>query len=666
MLTLGLAGGLDPAHDQILDMPENYTYDGAAVLVRNGEIVAATEEERHNRIKHSNKFPLESIRFCLDQCGLTAQDIDIFAYYVAEDAANALLTRLYLSRPDLPFRVDARTMMSGALSMSLGCEIGPDRVAFYPHKLTHAASAIGNSGFATSLVYVVDTVGGLFEASWSDRGEVRLDDLVAIPASKSMNLLWQTVLPFLGFGLFDEHRAVALAGYGDPDAFRPIFDGLYELLPDGDYALNPQRVALLVGKIEPRRRQEPPGQAHKDLAASLQHTTEEIVLHVLRHYREKTGQRNLCLAGGMIENTSVSGKVLRSDLFDEVFVHPAAYDTGCAVGAALLAASEVGDRLRRERVPHVYWGTDIGPETEVSAELERWQGFLGFERSPDIVGRTAELLASGAVLGWVQGRAEFGSHPLGNRSILADPRPEDMRERVSAATGRLEPYRAFAPSVPEERAGDFFELPTGPLPFMTFAVDVHEDKRAQLPSVTHVDGTARPHTVSQRANPRFWALLNAFGELTDVPVLLNTSFNNNVEPTVDSVTDAVVCFLTTGLDYLVVGDLLIHREEPGPADWFRLEISLPPYVKLFCVKGHTEREQMTSRHEIRTSYDPPVRRKISPELGALLGTLDRPATVGELLARGPGAEVALAELRELWSERLVRITAPDAPPEALS
>jgi carbamoyltransferase len=662
MLTLGLAGGLDPAHDQILDVPENYTYDGAAVLVRDGEIVAATEEERRNRIKHSNKFPVESIRFCLDQCGLTAQDIDRFAYYVDEDAANALLTRLYISRPDWPFRVDARTMMSGALSMALGCEIGPDKVAFYPHKLTHAASAIGHSGFDTSLVYVVDTVGGLFEAGWGDRGELRLDDLVAIPAAKSMNLLWQTVLPFLGFGLFDEHRAVALAGYGDLDTFRPVFEGIYELLPDGDYTLNPQRVGLLAGKIEPRRRQEPPGQAHKDLAASLQHTTEEIVLHVLRYYREKTGQRNLCLAGGMIENTGVSGKVLRSGLFDGVFVHPAAYDPGCAVGAALLAASEAGDRLRRDRVPHVYWGTEVGPEPEVSAELERWHGFLGFERSPDIAGRTAGLLASGAVLGWVQGRAEFGSHALGNRSILADPRPGDMRERVSAATGRQEPYRAFAPSVLEERAGEFFQLSEGPLPFMTFAVGVREDKRALLPSVTHVDGTARPHTVSRRANPRFWALLTAFGELTDVPVLLNTSFNNNVEPTVDSVTDAVVSFLTTGLDYLVVGDFLVRKEEPGPADWLRLETSLPPYVKLFCVKGHTEREQMTSRHEIRTSYDPPVHRKISPELGALLGTLDRPATIGELLTRGPGGDAALAELRELWSERLVRVTPPEATP----
>ncbi|GAB3488140.1 carbamoyltransferase family protein [Amycolatopsis cihanbeyliensis] len=658
MLTLGLAGGLDPAHDVVLDTPENYTYDGAAVLVRDGVIIAAAEEERLNRIKHSNKFPVSAIRFCLDEAGVRPEEIDRFAYYVDEAAANALLTRLYLRMPDWPLRADARTMFAGALGVHLGCEVEQDKLDFYAHKLTHAAGALAHSGFDDTLVYVVDSAGGVFDAGWTADGALRLEELVAIPPARSMNQLWEKTLPFLGFGLFEEYKAMALAAHGDPARFRPLLEQVCRRLPDGDYAVDLATLDRLAGEVPPRPRHEEPAEVHRDLAAALQEATEEVVLHVLRHYRERTGRSTLCMAGGMIENTAVSGRVLRSGLFDDVFVHPAAYDSGCAVGAGLLAANDAGDRLDRSRVRHVYWGRSLGGDQDIDAELAGWSAFVDVARPERPAEHVAGLLAEGKVLGWVRGRAEFGSHALGNRSILADARRKEARARVNEVTGRNEPYRPLAPSVPVERAADFFVLPgrTGASPFMTFALEVRPEWRAELPAVTHADGTAKLHTVAREDNPGYWELLTAFGARTGVPVLLNTSFNNSTEPTVDSVRDAVVAFLTTGLDGLVVGDRVLSRADPAEADWRALEVSVPPYVKLFRVKGQTERDQGGARHEIRTTYDPPVRRRIGPAAAALLDSLDRPANLGDALDRVDADPTELlAELRGLWAERFLRL-----------
>ncbi|GAA2798165.1 carbamoyltransferase family protein [Saccharopolyspora taberi] len=661
MLTLGLSGGLDPVHEQVLDVPENYTYDGAAVLVRDGRVVAAVEEERLNRIKHSNKFPFESIRFCLDSFGLRATDLDRIGYYVNEEAANVLLSRLALARPELAGDVDARTLLAGTLSRGLGCEIDPGRLAFFQHKLTHAASAMAHSGFDDGLVHVVDSASGLYSGSWDERGGLRLDELVAWPHRQSLNHFSQTLLPAIGLGMFDEHKMVALAAQGDPATFAPVFDQLCELLPGGDYALRLDRAAAVSDLVGTGPRTDPPDQAVRDVAASMQHTMERIVLHQLRHYREKAGHRRLCMAGGMIENTGLAGKVLRSGLFDEVFVHPAAYDTGCAVGAALLASSEGADAVRQERPVHVFWGPDVGSEPEVAAVLDRWRGFVSAHRSPDVARDAAQLLADGAVVGWVQGRSEFGSHALGNRSVLADPRNPESRPRVNKALSRAEVYRPLAPSVLAEDAHEYFVLPPGMAqsPFMTFAVEVRADRRAALPATTQADGTARLHTVSREANLRYWELISAFRDITGVPVLLNTSFNNSVEPTVHSAEDAVVSFLTTEIDHLVVGDFVVRRREPAEQDWLALGLSVPPHVKLFQIKGHAERERATTRCELRTSYEPQVRRRVSPELGALLGTVNAETPLGELMSAisAPDREQILAEIRQLWAERMLSLRA---------
>jgi carbamoyltransferase len=663
MLTLGLAGGLDPVYEDLMDTPDNYTYDGAAVLIEDGKVIAASEEERLNRIRHSNKFPTQSIRFCLKQGGASIQDIDLVAYYANEDAANTLLSRLYLAMPGIEPRIDARTLLAVTLRRELGSEINPARIRFYQHKLTHAVSAMALSEFDESLVFIIDNAGGIFLGR-RENETVSLESIVAIPPSKSLGRFCQAVFPFLGLGLFDEYKAMALAPHGDPKVYEPLFRNFYELLPNGDYALHLDRVYMLMGEVDARPKHKEFSQTHKDIAASLQQAQEEIVLHVLRHYRQATGQRNLCMAGGVVENSATNGKVLYSGLFDQVFVHAAAYDSGCALGAALLASYEQGAASNNtHQVQHVYWGTDIGDDSSIADQLQSWNSLISFEKSPDIARHTAQLMAQGSVVGWMQGRSEFGPRALGNRSILADSRPQENKDRINQMVKKREGYRPFAPSVLQEDARLYFDLPVGidSFPFMIFVVNVRENMRQQLGAITHIDGTARVHTVSRETNPRYWDLINAFKDITGVGVLLNTSFNNNVEPIVDNVEDGIVSFLTTGLDYLVVGEYLVSKRTPSWEDQLSMKVSLPPYVKLSQTKGFVERKRMAARHEIHTSYDSKFRRKISRELGDLLIGLDGEKTVGSLLrlsAAGVAREQDLmAELNDLWSERLVTIHA---------
>lgn len=662
MLTLGLAGGLDLVHEEFLDTPENYTYDGAAVLVEDGKVVAAVEEERLNRIKRSNKFPLQSIRCCLEQRGIDIQEVDRIAYYVNEEAANSLLSRLYLAKPELG-RVDARTMLGITLGRHLGTRIDPTKLLFFQHKLMHAVGVMDQSGFDESLVLVIDNAGGVYHSRRQADNSISFDSIIALPPAKSLGRFWEAVLPFLGLGMFDEYKAMMLSPFGNPATYAPALAKLFTLLPDGDYALHLERIGLLLDCIEPRRRDQEPAQAHKDLAATLQQSMEEIVLHVLRHHRHATGLKNLCIAGGMAENSTTNGKVLRSSLFDRVFVHPAAYDSGCALGAALLASYEKPPAKKNGRINNVYWGPDIGSDAQIAAELGKWHGFITFEKVAQVEQKAAEELFRGAVVAWVQGRSEFGSHALGNRNVFADPRNAASVERVRKALGHQGHIWPFASAALEEDTADFFDLPATAetFRFKTFVAHVRKDRQERLPAITHLDGTSRLQTVSHEVNPKLWQLINAFKGLTGIPVLLNTSLNNGAEPTVAATTDAIVSFLTTGVDVLVIGDYIVRKLAATDEDFLSLHVGLPPYVRVFRSKGLTERQKHYFRDEVRTSYDSQFSRKISPQMTDMLLSLDGGRPLKDLLhdhSKNGDAQALLLEFQQLWIERLVTMRAP--------
>lgn len=662
MLCLGMSGGLDKVHENPLELPHTFLHDGAAVLVRDGRVIAAVEEEQLNRIKHSNKFPRSAIQHCLVSAGVQLCDIDRIAFYATEAYCNAMLERLFISQPELSIPLDAKLLLQKLLMQEFGTEVDPSRISFVDHHLTHSVSAFAMSGFEQSLILSIDGGGDFLSGLVAVGSGGQIARLTTFPENNSLGLFYLEAIRYLGYGLFDEYKVMGLAPYGNPAIYRKLFEQFYELLDDGGYRVHLDRIGpALLRNIEVRRKGMPFTQQHRDVSASLQEALERIVFHIVRHYRELTGMKRLCLAGGVAHNCTVNGKLLYSGLFEDIFVQPAAHDAGCALGAALMVSDELGRPAPRERLEAVYWGPHLGSDSAVEQELNAWASHLDIERSDDVAGSAAEWMANGAVIGWVQGRSEFGPRALGNRSILADPRPAANKDRINAMVKKREGYRPFAPSVLEEDADEFFELPDGTrhFPFMNFVVRVRNDKRGLLGAVTHVDGTARLQTVSQRTNAAYWDVINAFKRKTGIPVLLNTSFNNNAEPIVDSVGDAIATFLTTDLDGLVVGPFLVKKRATKLEDWTAFSISLPPYASLYQVRAHTSPDRQETVCEIRTGHSSRNSVRLSHDVFDLLTRIKGEGVIGDLLdavtldqAR---REALVNELRRLWEQRRVNL-----------
>lgn len=663
MLCLGISGGLDQVHENRFELPNAFMHDGAAVLVRDGQVIAAVEEERLNRIKHSNKLPIRSIQYCLSAAGVQLSDIDRFAIYASEPYANAMLDGMSASHPDiLSIPLGAKTLVQDLLAREFGTKLDSSRISFVGHHQAHAVSAFAMSGFEQSLILAIDGCGDFLSGLLAVGSGTEITELEAFPENNSLGLFYLETIRYLGYGLFDEYKVMGLAPYGDPAPYRELFEQFYELSANGGgYRVHLDRIGpALLRNIEVRRKGMPFTQQHRDVSASLQEALERIVFHILRHHREATGMKRLCLAGGVAHNCTMNGKLLYSGLFEDIFVQPASHDAGCALGAALIVSNEMGRPAPCERLQEVYWGPDLGSERAVQQELNAWAGHLEVERSDDVASSAADWIANGAVIGWVQGRSEFGPRALGNRSILADPRPAANKDRINAMVKKREGYRPFAPSVLEEDASEFFDLPDGrhEFPFMNFVVRVRDSKRALLGAITHVDGTARLQTVSRNANPAYWEVINAFKKRTGTPILLNTSFNNNAEPIVDSVADAIATFLTTELDGLVVGPFLVKKRAATLQDWTALAVSLPPYVSLHQTRAYKAPDRRETHCEISTTHFSSDSVRISHDLFNLLMRIEGEARLGDLLntiAPDQAKRDALMEgLRRLWEQRLVR------------
>jgi carbamoyltransferase len=662
---LGLSGGSTPTYplpgsmrDGRLPAVPTTLHDAAAVLVCGGTIAAGIEEERLNRLKHTNRLALRAITACLDLAALTIRQIDRIAYYGKEDRWDRLVITQMLDNPGIRPVWNARDYLADALSHDLKCEIEPSRLAFVEHHLAHATSAYMIGPFTDALVVTLDGEGdGLAGTVWAgERGQLtRLRD---IPRRDSLGMLYVRTIQLLAYAQFDEYKVMGLAPYGDPGRFRHLFDAICRLLPQGRFEIKWEQVPRLMEVLPaPRRAYEPLTKVHHDLAAALQETIERATFHVLEYFRTETGLRHLCLAGGVAHNSTMIGKIARSGLFDGVFVQPASHDAGCALGAALSVHRQLAADISCEPLSHVYWGRDIGDESTVRAQLDVWSDIVNVRRLSDVAADTAQLIANGAVIGWIQGRSEFGPRALGNRSILADPRPAANKDRINALVKQRESYRPFAPAVLEEYAGELFEMPAAAWgAFMTFTVPVRAHVREALGAVTHVDGTARVQTVSRATNARFWCLIDAFRMLTGTPVLLNTSFNHSVEPIVDSIDDALTCFLTTGLSHLVVGDYLVTKRDLDEPVALQLAPTIPEYIRVTSarqVNEHGDIEDLyRCEHDVNVSRTRPLTR----EMCRLLQRADGRHTVRELidqLAAASDPSSLASELEDLWAHRVV-------------
>lgn len=485
-------------------------------------------------------------------------------------------------------------------------------------------------------------------------------ELKSYSVPQSLGLLYQEAIGHVGYGFGDEYKVMGLAPYGDPATYREQFRSLYALRPDGEYDMtppipdiNPTVAPFYEVGFRARRAGEPVTQEHKDFAAGLQETLEVLAMHVITHWARRTGAKRLCFTGGVAHNSSLNGLLLRSGLFEEVFVHPSSHDAGAAEGAAIVAAARLGTpHTRVERLVSASLGPDLGTSDEVERTLRAWDGIVEVERPADVVGATAELLAGGAVVGWAHGRSEFGPRALGNRSILADARPAHNRDRINAMVKKREGFRPFAPAVTPEAATDYFDLTATEADhgFMSFVVHVLEDRRAELGAVTHVDGTARVQVVTPAANARFHELITRFGELTGTPVLLNTSFNNNAEPIVQSVHDVLTTYLTTEIDVLVVEDFLVRRRQPVTMALDDLVLKVRPMTRLR--QDWRPGEEVSGEVYLDYSFGPSA--KVSPTVFNLLAAADGESTVAALA--GTLTDEVREELVSLWQQRFFALS----------
>ena len=584
-----------------------YFHDAAAVLLKDGVLVAAAEEERFSRIKHDYGFPSRAIKFCMDQEGITGQDLAHVVFF--EKPFRKLDRILMMALATYPksykvFRESMITWMTDKLwvGTKLQTEIGvpKEKVLFCEHHLSHAASAFLCSPFEEAAVLTVDGVGEWATAAWGvGRGtEIKLEKQIEFP--HSLGLLYSAFTAFLGFEVNEgEYKVMGMAPYGQPR----YVDKVWKMIKqnnDGSFALDmdyfcfhhstyktfsdkfetlfgaprpPKSLFFTMETGFPKYFGAPPSnvqelsklnQRYADIAASIQKVTEEVLLTMTRHLRKTTGMTRLCMAGGVALNSVANARILKESGFEELYIQPAAGDGGGALGAALWAYNTVLGKPRNFTMQHAYWGRE-NSDGEVRDFLEQNNiPHTHCASEDELLDRVVEQLIDGKVIGWSQGRFEWGPRALGARSIIADPRNPNMKDIVNAKIKFREPYRPFAPSVLAESAEKYFDLPNAtkhsPARYMQFVVPVREKEQATLPAITHVDGTGRLQTVFKSESPRYYKLIERFGQATGVPVILNTSFNLKGEPIVNTPANAFNTFSKSEMDALVLGNFIVDKQ----------------------------------------------------------------------------------------------------------
>jgi carbamoyltransferase len=577
-----------------------YHGNASAAIIADGRLIAAVEEERFNRVKYAAGFPSAAIRYCLDAAGITLKEVDHIA--IPRDPWARIGTKLlYAIRMPGFARERAKVMtqfvgIPEALAQAFNVAPKTIRAQFHrvEHHQAHLASTFFVSPFENAALLSADGLGDFASTMWgAGRGNrMEIDGSIAFP--HSLGMYYTAVSQYLGFRKFgDEYKVMGLAAYGEPaylEEFRKIVlsrkgvgfrlglnyfkhhrTGPEMTWRDADKTpeLGTMYSDYMAKRLGPVRDPTAPvDKLHRDCAASLQARLEEVLFEMLRALHARTKQKAVCLAGGVAFNCVANGKIFDETPFEKIFLQPASGDAGLAIGAAYFVHHQILGLPRSFVMEHAYWGPSYSHEqilAAIRASRLETEGLEISELHEKVIAKeAAKEIAAGKILGWYQGRAEWGPRALGNRSIVADPRRSDMKDILNARIKHREMFRPFAPSILADSTGEYFEK-TYPSPFMTQAYSVRPEKRELIPAPTHVDGTGRLQTVTYAANPRYWGLIREFADLTGVPVVLNTSFNDN-EPIVCRPEEAIDCFLRTKMDVLVLGDVLIRKpalsEEP--------------------------------------------------------------------------------------------------------
>ena len=589
-------------------------HDSAAALVVDGRIVAAAQEERFTRKKHDSSFPRHALQYCLSEAECALEEVDFVVFYDKPFLKFERLLETYLAFAPrglksfsmaIPIWLREKLFQKNWLTRELR-KLAPDydnaNLLFTEHHLSHAASAFYPSPFEQAAVLTLDGVGEWSTTSLAvgDGNDLKIYKELHFP--HSLGLLYSAFTYYTGFKVNSgEYKVMGLAPYGEPKYVQTILDHILDLRLDGTFRVNQDFFNYCTGLTMTNGRFDAlfghpvrqPDQLltpfHMDIAASIQTVTEEIMLRLARSTRAETGMKNLCLAGGVALNCVANGKILAEGIYENIWVQPAAGDAGGSVGAALAAyhLHQRRDRVLETNEIDGMQGAYLGPaydQQQVESELAAAGAKFTTFSDQDVIDRTAKSLSAGKAVGWMQGRMEFGPRALGNRSILGDPRSPTMQKMLNLKVKYRESFRPFAPSVLREDVADWFEL-DGASPYMLLVAGVRKERRramtheeqslfgidklnvprSDIPAVTHVDYSARVQTVHQETNPRYHALLSRFKALTGCPVLVNTSFNVRGEPIVCTANDAFRCFMGTEIEYLVVGNCFLEKDQQDPA-----------------------------------------------------------------------------------------------------
>ncbi len=591
-----------------------YYHDSAACLVVDGKINAAAQEERFTRKKHDENFPVNAINYCLTEAGLSAQQIDYVVFYDKPFLKFERLFETYLAfapkgfksfATSLPVWVKDKLFQKSVILDALKDHLDKNtdwssKLLFSEHHLSHAASAFFPSPFEEAAVLTMDGVGEWATTSLAVGKGNTLNVTNEIHFPHSLGLLYSAMTYYTGFKVNSgEYKVMGLAPYGEPKYANLIKDHLIDIKEDGSFHLDMSYFNYCTGLTmtsdrfndlfgaPPRKSESILGQREMDLAASIQAVTEEVVIKLAKGIKKSTGLNNLCLAGGVALNCVANGKLLRENVFDKIWIQPASGDAGGAVGAALAAYYLMLAQPRKVDKQDGMQGSYLGPEFG-QADIEQRLSLAGakFDVVSDtqLIEQTAQALADGLAVGWHQGRMEFGPRSLGARSIIADARSPTVQKQLNLKVKYRESFRPFAPSILREDVADWFEINTDS-PYMLLVADVKKEKqlamteaqkqlfgieklnvpRSEIPAVTHVDYSARIQTVSKDTNPKYHALISKFKEITGCPVLVNTSFNVRGEPIVCSPEDAFNCLMGTDIDFLVVGNCILRKEQQNQA-----------------------------------------------------------------------------------------------------
>jgi len=570
-----------------------FYHDSSACLLKEGKVIAAAQEERFTRVKHDTSFPLNASKWCMESAGITIDDVDYVAFY--EKPFRKFERVLYQHLESFPW---SWRMFCGSMPSWLNEKLRMPRILrkklryrgevfFIDHHMCHAASSFLASPFREAALLTIDGVG---EYTTTALGHAKGNDITLekhITFPHSLGLLYSAVTAYLGFKVNNsEYKVMGLSAYGNNDRktndhYRKMVSDVIDMKDDGSFALNMDyfdyvgRMRMFSGKFvrdfgSPRKPGESITPRHKDIAAAVQMVTEDVVLHLLGHLRKTTGLEGVCLAGGVALNSVVNGKILKGTGFRRIFIQPAAGDAGTSVGAALYLYNTILGKKRSYVMESAYLGPGYSME-EIKKFLDGNSiKYTEFRTESELLKKTARLIAEDKVVGWFQGRMEWGPRALGNRSILANPKNPGMQDILNLKVKHREKFRPFAPAVCADDAYRYFEcdrpLPA-PADFMLMVYPMKSSRKGEIPAVVHADGTGRLQTLRKEQNPLYYKLIKEFGRLTGTPVLINTSFNIRGEPIVMSPYDAYRCMMGTGIDYLVIDRFLIRREDNRREEW---------------------------------------------------------------------------------------------------